>query len=221
LSAWVLALAKLPVRGAGSGISLGMVLVPALVVWVGLACLLLSLKRPEPAPNERIATGSSATAPELSAPVPAPVAEKPTSPRLAELAGKSPDSLSAKELVLLAEGRADEQRTAVKTLRAKVEASPATLQDKAVQTQLLHFVGDGETARDALSALAAGPAPLGPDLLYEVWTGTTQRTDATDLARALVYSTDVRPKASAALSVALELRVAESCESYKRSCPRR
>ncbi|HXK16571.1 MAG TPA: hypothetical protein VNG33_02110 [Polyangiaceae bacterium] len=220
LSAWALALAKLPVRGMGSGISLGMVLVPALGLWLGLVCLLLSLKRPEPAPSERIATGSSATAPEVSAPAPTPVTEKPSSPRLSELAGKSPESLSAKELVLLAEGRADEQRTAVKALRAKIEASPAALQDKAVQAQLLHFVGDGETARDALSALAAGPAPLGPDLLYEVWTGTTQRTDATDLARALVYSTDVRPKASAALSVALQLRVAESCESYKAILPK-
>jgi len=63
-------------------------------------------------------------------------------------------------------------------------------------------------------------APLGADLLYEVWTRTPVRTDATDLARALVYSTDVRPKASPALSVALDLRVAESCEQYKAILPK-
>ncbi len=62
--------------------------------------------------------------------------------------------------------------------------------------------------------------PIGADLLYEVWTRTSVRSDTTDLARALVYSTDLRPKASAALSVALDLRVAESCEQFKAILPR-
>jgi len=219
--AWATALTKLPVHGVGAGISVGLVLAPALVLWLGLVGLLLSLKAPAAAPHEgAVAASSSAAVPELAAAAPAPVADKPAAPRLAELAGKSPEQLSSRELVLLAEGRADEQKTAVKALRSKIETNPAALQDKALQGQLLHFVSDGETARDALSALAAGPAPLGPDLLYEVWTGTTQRTEATDLARALLYSTDVRPKASPALSVALELRAAESCESYKAILPK-
>jgi len=219
-AAWVMALLKLPVQGVGAAISLWMVLVPALVVWLVLMSLLVSVKG-SAAPAARVATNGSATVHEVSAPALAPVAanEKP-SPRLAELSGKPLDSLSSKELVVLAEGRADEQRAAAKALRTKLEADPAALQEKAVQTQLLRFVNDTETARDALSALAAAGAPLGPDLLYEVWTGTTQRTDATDLARALVYSTDVRPKASPALSVALDLRAADSCDKFKTILPK-
>jgi len=218
--AWATALTKLPVHGAGAGISVGLVLAPALVLWLGLVGLLLSLKTPAATPHERAAASSSAAVPDVAVAAPTTVADKPAAPGLSELAGKSPEQLSSRELVLLADGRAAEQKTAVKALRSKIEANPAALQDKATQGQLLHFVGDGETARDALSALAAGPEPLGPDLLYEVWTGTTQRTEATDLARALVYSTDVRPKASPALSVALELRAAESCESYKAILPK-
>jgi hypothetical protein len=218
-AAWVKALVTLPVQGAGS-VSLWMVLVPALAVWLVLMALLVSVKGSAPAPVARAATSGGATAPEAKAPAPTASIEKPATPRLAELSGKPLDSLSSKELVVLAEGRAEEQRAAVKALREKLEANPAALQDKAVQAQLLHFVGDNETSRDALSALAGAGAPLGPDLLYEVWTGTTQRTDATDLARALVYSTDVRPKASPALAVALELRAAESCESYKAILPK-
>jgi hypothetical protein len=220
-AAWAIALLKLPVQGVGAAISLWMVLVPALVVWVGLMSLLVSVKGPAQVPVGRAAISGSATAPELGAPASTPVAaSEKTSPRLAELAGKAPESLSSKELVVLAEGRADEQRAGAKALRAKIEANPAALQEKAVQTQLLHFVSDTETSRDALSALAAAGAPLGPDFLYEVWTGTTQRSDATDLARALVYSTDVRPKASPALSVALDLRIADSCEKYKAILPK-
>ena len=216
--AWLLAFLQLPVQGAGK-LLLWMLLLPALVVWLGLMSLLVSVKGPPVAPVERVATTSSVSVPEPSAPAAKAVAEKPA-PRLAELSGKPLDTLSSKELVLLAEGRADDQRTAVKALRAKLEDNPKALQDKAVQTQLLHFVSDSETSREALSAMAAADAPIGPDLLYEVWTGTTQRTDATDLARALVYSTDLRPKASPALAVALELRVADKCESYKAILPK-
>src|SRR5262249_43227989 len=135
-------------------------------------------------------------------------------------AAKPSESLSAAELMQLAEGHAEEQRQAAKALRLKVESNPGLLQDKAVQGQLLKCVSEAETARDALAALAASSGPVGPDLLYEVWTGTTQRTAATDLARALVYSTDVRPKASAALAVALDLRVADKCEDYKAALPK-
>ncbi len=52
-----------------------------------------------------------------------------------------------------------------------------------------------------------------------MWTRTSERSDSTDLARALVYSADVRSKASPALAVALELRVAESCQQYKAILP--
>jgi hypothetical protein len=68
--------------------------------------------------------------------------------------------------------------------------------------------------------MAAIDGPSGADLLYEVWTGTSAKTEATELARALVYSNDVRPKASPALAIALELRQAETCEQFQTALPK-
>jgi hypothetical protein len=46
------------------------------------------------------------------------------------------------------------------------------------------------------------------------------RTDTTELARALLYSADMRPKASSALGVALDLRAAETCPQYQAILPK-
>ena len=74
---------------------------------------------------------------------------------------------------------------------------------------------DPETARDALAAMANVPGPIGADLIYEVWTATASRTTATDLARSLIYSKEVRAKASKSLAVALDLRDADTCEKNR------
>jgi hypothetical protein len=76
------------------------------------------------------------------------------------------------------------------------------------------------TAPGVLESMAALPAPIAADLLYEVWTGTVQRNATTELARALLYSRDVRPKASPALAVALDLRVSTSCKENQAILPR-
>ena len=60
-----------------------------------------------------------------------------------------------------------------------------------------------------------GLNPISADLIYEVWTGTTARSTATDLARSLIYSKEVRAKASKALAVALDLRDADTCEKSR------
>ena len=119
----------------------------------------------------------------------------------------------------LAEARAEAQRETAGALRHKVEAAPSLGKDAAVQTELRHLAADERTARDALAAMAALEPPIAADLLYDTWTGTAQRSDTTELARALVYSPDVRPGASPALAVALALRVAETCEQYQSILP--
>jgi hypothetical protein len=91
--------------------------------------------------------------------------------------------------------------------------------DKAVLKELRRYTAKEETAYDGLAAMASAPDSLGPDLIYEVWTGTAARTEVTTLAQALVYSPDVRAKASPALAVALDLRVADSCEEKKKLLP--
>lgn len=140
--------------------------------------------------------------------------------QVARLKARPPESLTARELALLADAQTDEARAAAKALRAKLEENPALGRDPTVQRELLRLADDARTSTDALSAMALLDAPTGADLLYEVWTHTPVRTDATDLARALVYSTDVRPKASPALAVALELRSADRCEQYKAILPK-
>ncbi len=217
---WVGAMLQLPVQIAGGELSLWMVAGPFLLGALAVLGLVVGLAASgdKPAPQP-VASGSAA----MPAPSVADVAKPPPKPSLAslsELEGKSPDSLNVSELIKLAEGRAEKQRDAAKALREKVEASPALVKDRAVQGELLRLTQDSETARDALAAMAASEPPVAADLLYEVWTGTTEKSDATELARALVYSKEVRPKASAPLGVALELRVAEKCEDYKAALPK-
>lgn len=195
--------------------ALWMVAAPVLLALcvIGLA----AVTAPAPKPREPSA-GHVATLPK-AAEEPKPVEEAPSAPSLAELEAKAPGTLSASELILLAEGRAERERLAARSLREKVRQSPALLSDKAVQSELLQAARVVQTAPDALGALASANTPLGADLLYEVWTGTPSRTDATELARALLYSAQVRPQASPALSVALQLRAAETCEQYKSVLP--
>ena len=96
-----------------------------------------------------------------------------------------------------------------------MKQDPAVLKDKSALSELRKLTQDPDTARSALAGIAELPGPLGADLLYEIWTGTPNRTDATELARALVYAPDVRAKASPALAVALDLRRAETCEQNR------
>ncbi|HYJ11425.1 MAG TPA: hypothetical protein VEX18_20525 [Polyangiaceae bacterium] len=214
--AWFGAVLKLPVSFAGGELSLWMLLGPTLLAVAGGIALLAVLTRSGPSKPGVAAPASSAAA----SAAPKVAKTKPKQGLLAELEGRSPESLSASELVKLAEGRAERAQEAAEALREKIEDDAELLKDKAVQDQLLRMSGEAETARDALAAMTVAQSPIGPDLLYEVWTGTTAKTDATELARALVYSKDIRPKASPALAVALDLRVAEKCEEIKAVMPR-
>ena len=138
---------------------------------------------------------------------------------IAQLEAKSPGSLTSRELVVLADARVEQQREAAHALRLKVEAAPSLAKDPTVQTELRHLAADERTAREALAAMAALEPPVAADLLYDTWTSTTERSDTTDLARALVYSLDVRAGVSPALAVALALRVAETCDQYQMILP--
>ena len=197
------------------------------VLWMVAAPALLALcviglaVATAPAPREEAV--ATATPPVAPAPAIAeqakPASQTASLPSLAELEAKPLGTLSASELILVAQGRAERERLAARALRDKVSQSPALLSDKALQTQLLQAARDTQTAPEALAALASASSPLGADLLYEVWTGRPSRTESTELARALLYSPQVRPHASPALSVALALRAAETCEQHKAALP--
>jgi len=135
------------------------------------------------------------------------------------LEARPPGSLNSRELLRLAETHDETQLAEASALRRKLEATPSLAKDNAVLSKLLRLSEDARTARDALGAMAVLEPPVGADLLYETWTRTQERTDTTELSRALLYSSDVRATASPALAVALELRIAETCEQYKALLP--
>lgn len=181
---------------------------------IGLAVASAPPPAPKPVPP---AVGVGLAAAKATTPAAAPVAAP--LPSLAELEAKPPATRTAAELLRVAELRREQRRQSLEALREKVTQSPALLADKAVQAELLEAARDTQTAAQALAALTAVGTPLAADLLYEAWAGTTARTEATELSRALLYSADVRPKASPALSVALDLRAAETCEEFQAALP--
>jgi hypothetical protein len=176
---------------------------------------------------------SASAAPALPAPLPAPPVvsasadEKPRVLTLLERVASGDDAavkeLSAKpvadfrveEAISLSLGQSAQDVRAARALRDRVDHDPGLIKDPEVLAQLRRNTDDPETARDALAAMASVPGPISADLIYEVWTATASRTTATDLARSLIYSKEVRAKASKALSVALDLRDADTCEKNR------
>jgi hypothetical protein len=202
------------------------VLAPVLLLTALFAALLAGLA----------SVGSAPAAPSPAASGAAPEAEgpSPTSPRtpgdqgkalslldraaagdptaLTALEQKKPKDLATDEALAVARGKVAQEVAAVKKLREKLATDPGLAKDKKLVAELLRFAHGRETSHDALAAMAALPGPLSADLVYEVWTGTAERSDSTELARSILLGKDVRPKASPALSVALELREAATCE---------
>jgi hypothetical protein len=136
------------------------------------------------------------------------------------LEARRAEELTKDEALALASGRRQKEVARVTLLRQKLARDPGLFKDAATLAELRRSAEDPLTAPDALSAMAEAPGPLSADLLYEMWTGTVVRNGATELARSLVFSKEVRAKASPELAIALDLRIAETCEQNKALLPR-
>jgi hypothetical protein len=158
-----------------------------------------------------------AASPSVQANSPEPLSAAPSP---ADLARKPPESLSAEDVLTLATIASEKQRDAAKLFHQRLVRDPSSVKNKAVIAELRKLTADPDTAHEALAAAAELPGPQSGDLLYELWTATPGRTDVTELARALAYSRDVRAKSSEALSVALDLRLAETCAANQALLPR-
>lgn len=123
--------------------------------------------------------------------------------------------LTANEAIAVSEGERQQQVDRITELGEELAKDASLLHDSETLKTLIELARDDDTSRQTLAILAELPGPEAVDLIYEIWTGTRGRTDATSLAEALVYSKEVRPKASEALAVALDLRRAETCEERK------
>jgi hypothetical protein len=115
----------------------------------------------------------------------------------------------------VSEGRRGRELRAALAFRENLGRDPQSIVQVTVATELRGFLANRDTAGPALGAVAALPGTVGPDILYEVWTGVVQKSDVTELARMLVNTKDVRGRASPALNVALDLRAAETCEQSR------
>jgi hypothetical protein len=211
---------KSRVRFAGAEVSLWRLQVPLIgLLVVGIAALVAlgtwrfsaARRAPEVSPPATVSTTVQPVAP-LSA--------EQAAPNTAELEAKPPQALSAAEVLLLSDVRLQREQRAARLLREKLERDPLLLKEKGVLAQLRRLALDPNTAHEALAALAGLPGPQSADLLFEIWTATPNRSAPAELSRALLFSRDVRAKASAGLSVALELRLAEACAANRELLPK-
>jgi hypothetical protein len=158
------------------------------------------------------------------APEPAATTQAPALPASATdteaLEARKAEELTKDEALALAAARRSREVTRIAHLRQKLSRDPGLFKDAALMTELRRAAEDPLTAPDALSAMAEAPGPISADLLYEMWTGTVVRNSATELARSLVFSKEVRAKASPELAIALDLRIAETCEQNRDLLPR-
>jgi hypothetical protein len=206
------------------------VLAPALGLTALLSALLAGIFTPSGAPAAStgtpvpavVAATSKATTPSspVEEPVMAPASDAPLDraragdqKALSVIEHQKPQERSADEAIALATGKMAQSAAAVGKLRARLAADPGLAKDPKIVADLRRLAQDPDTSRDALAAMAALPGQLSADLLYEAWTSTAERSQVTELAQALLLSRDVRPKASPALAVALDLREAETCEA--------
>ncbi|HXK18498.1 MAG TPA: hypothetical protein VNG33_11880 [Polyangiaceae bacterium] len=225
----LLAALRQRVRFAGGELPLWSLLTPMVLLLVlGAGFVAAALGRPDdsapgaaPSPSASPAaaapsalTSAADATPEAPATTQAP-ALPATSIDTEALEARRAEELTKDEALKLAAGRRQREVARVAQLRQKLARDPGLFKDAATLADLRRAAEDPLTAPDALSAMAEAPGPLSADLLYEMWTGTVVRNGATELARSLVFSKEVRAKASAELAIALDLRIAETCEQNK------
>jgi hypothetical protein len=231
----VLTALKQRVRFAGGLVPLWSLVSPVVVLLaLGSAFVTAAVSRPDaPAPATAISASAQPLAPLPSAsassvadtttdaPAPALAPALPaTSIDTEALEARRAEELTKDEALALASTRRQREVARVALLRQKLTRDPGLFKDAATLAELRRAAEDPLTAPDALGAMAEAPGPLSADLLYEMWTGTVVRNGATELARSLVFSKEVRAKASPELAIALDLRVAETCEQNKQLLPR-
>jgi hypothetical protein len=209
-------------------------------VWAGAAALVFAVGAMCIAALFTALVTRSSASPAASAPVasvepaptsaPAPQASAPDKPQslldrarageraaLDELEKKPAGERSVDESVALTAGKYAAQRNEIVELGKSLVGKEPSKEDVDL---LQKAARESALSADAIRVMANLNGQVGPDLLYEVWTGTPRRTPATELAEALVYSPEVRKRASPALAAALDLRAAEACEDAQKVLPR-
>jgi len=230
----VLSALKQRVRFAGGEVPLWSLLSPMVILLaLGSAFVAAALGRPDDGAPAPVASTSAQAPSALPSALASAVEAAPEAPATTQapalpatsidteaLEARHAEELTKDEALTLAAARRQREIARIALLRQKLTRDPGLFKDGATLTELRRAAEDPLTAPDALSAMAEAPGPLSADLLYEVWTGTVVRNGATELARSLVFSKEVRAKASPELAIALDLRIAETCEQNHALLPR-
>lgn len=176
------------------------------------------------APTPSALPSAMEPAAEASLPEPSTPLQAPALPAAAidteALEARRAEELTKDEALALSAARRQREVQKVSALRQKLTRDPGLFKDATTLAELRRAAEDPLTAPEALSAMAEAPGPLSADLLYEMWTGTVTRNGATELARSLVFSKEVRAKASVELGLALDLRTAETCPQNRDLLPK-
>src|SRR5664279_4907951 len=203
-----------PPRAPSGGVPLwSTVLISLLCLGVGLAVSLVTgtSRKREPMPN---LTANAAASAEAKKPALTPIelAEQGDPRAVAEIEKLEPINRSIEQALALSQGRAAEKRLALTHLRSTIAKLGGTPDAEAIK-RLVQFAKDGDTAREVIGFIATLPGPIGPDLLYELANDKKAQPDLAKLADQLLLNKQVRPKASSALALFLDLRDTTTCEA--------
>ncbi len=124
---------------------------------------------------------------------------------LRELGARPANERAAEDSVALDRGKIAKHLQALADMQEQFEKKPELLSDTEWLNTLRAFINYDRTSARALLVAARLPGSAGPDLLHRISTEPGVRASTAELARQLLYATDVRGKASKALAVALDL----------------
>ena len=203
-----------PAPPASSGVPLWLVLlIGILCLGVGLSVSLVTARKKEP-PVAPVASVASSAEVKKPAPTPLELAEQGNPQAVDTLEKLSPAERSLEQSLALSQGHAAVKHLALTHLRSTIAKLGGT-PDAESTKRLVQFAKDPDTEREVIGLIASLPGPLGPDLLYEFATDKKTPPEFAKLSNELLTNKDVRPKASPALALALDLRDATTCEARR------
>ena len=178
---------------------------------IGLSVSLISARRKEPPPVASASTLPSAE-PKKPAPTQLELAEQGNPQAIEALEKTAPSERTIDQALGLSQGRYAEKHLALTHLRSTIAKAGGTPDAESIK-RLVQFARDPDTSREVIGLFATLPGPAGPDLLNEFATDKKTGPELAKLAEELLRNKEVRPKASPALALVLDLREATTCEA--------
>jgi hypothetical protein len=127
------------------------------------------------------------------------------------------DDRSAREWLALAIGNLRLRRVdkGLDAAEHAVDLDAKLAGDETLLGGVAHFAERDESHAQVLKFAAEHLGSHGADLLFHVWSSTSQKTPATEKAKELLDDGDVKDNMSQALELALLIRQSDSCEDRK------